>query len=456
MQLKTALRTQTRVTAQTVLATGLLRLSGAEVEEAVKRELAENPALERKESCVQQNGAFRTPAVQPRNPAVSDDMGDRRWDRSWDGNDGDPVELLISHESPIDQLLNQARLVVPATSLPGVSYLINLLDEHGFLKIPEGQLERELGVSGEYVRDSIAWLHQLEPPGIGARDLRECFLLQCADLEARGVGCKTVFCVLEKAWDHFVRMRWDLVCRCTGLSRQEIDAVLQFMRHNLYPYPLLLLTDMTAKRAALTRPDLIVWRDTQGGVGRYRVEIPGAEAYTLQVSPTFQMALRVEGAKPDAQEWIGQAIERSRLFIAALEQRWKTLRRIGEFIAGYQSDFFERGPRHLRPLTRAEVARQLSLHESTISRAVSGKILQLPNGRLILLSDLFDRSLAAKEAIGMIVAGKGGRPLSDREIAAKLHTESICLSRRTVTKYRRELGLPAMGHPGRISESSKI
>lgn len=456
MQLKTALRAQTRVTAQTVLTTRLLRLSDAEVEDAVKRELAENPALERKEPGILPNDRPRIPSFQPWNGATLEDIGRWKGDRSQDDNFDDPIESLVYHESPIEQLLNQARLAVPAASLPGVVHLINQLDEHGFLKISEAQVARQLNASIEYVRDSIAWLHQLEPPGIGARDLRECFLLQCADLEARGVDCKAVSCVLEKAWDHFVRMNWHLVCRCTGLSRQQINTVLQFMRTNLYPYPLSLLNDATRQGTTLTRPDLIIWRDTQDAGCKYRVRIPGAEAYVLEISPTFQMALHTEGIDPGAREWICQAIERSRLFIAALQQRWKTLRRIGEFLAVYQSDFFERGPRFLKPLTRAEVARQLGLHESTISRAVSDKILQLPNGRLIPLSDLFDRSLAAKDAIASIIATREGQPLSDYEIATRLRDESIYLARRTVAKYRREMGIPAMGHPGRVLGFSKM
>jgi RNA polymerase sigma-54 factor len=159
------------------------------------------------------------------------------------------------------------------------------------------------------------------------------------------------------------------------------------------------------------------------------------------------------GPGPDGRQWICQAIERARMFMAALEHRWGTLRRIGEFLVCYQADFFARGPRYLKPLTRAEVARQLGVHESTISRAVSDKIVQLPNGRLVEMSDLFDRSLAAKEAIRELLASADG-PLSDGEIATKLQEASFHLARRTVAKYRSQLHMPAMGHRKVLAERS--
>lgn len=122
---------------------------------------------------------------------------------------------------------------------------------------------------------------------------------------------------------------------------------------------------------------------------------------------------------PAEREWVCQAIERARHFIDALDQRRATLRRIGEFVVTWQDDFFEHGPAHLKPLTRTAVAKALGVHESTVSRAVSDKILQLPNGRLIEFSDLFDRSLAAKEAIRQLIRTSGS-PFSDRAITVQL------------------------------------
>ena len=441
MQLKTTLRTQTKVTAHMMLTTRLLRLSGAEVEEVVKQELAENPALEGEERHRLRSAEMRPAASRSMDRDSSTGLG------HWAVDTDDPIERLAARESPIDRLLGQARLMVPTEDVETVSYLIQSLDERGFLTASEEELAPELGVSKERLRQAIAWLHQLDPPGIGARNLRECFLLQCADLQARGTDCKTVVYVLEKAWDPFARQRWNAVARCVRLSRSDIDAVLCFIREKLYPHPLQLVPQTAEEDSVLTRPDLIVRRSLEGGAAKFQVEIPAAQPYELRISPVFRMVLNAAdqtGLGPEARAWTGEAIERARMFLAALEQRQRTLRRIGEFLACYQSAFFEHGPRSLRSLTRAELARQLGVHESTISRAVSDKVLQLPDGRLVALSDLFDRSLAAKEAIRAVLA-QAGEPISDREIAARLERDSLHLARRTVAKYRSELHIPAAG-----------
>jgi RNA polymerase sigma-54 factor len=447
--MKTVLTTQITVTAQTVLASTLLRLSSADVEEAIRREVAENPALE----FVEPNSTReRTPVERPSRP--EDDPG---WDsgsrrgfaaaREWD--DLDPLERVAAAQSPLEQVQSQARLNVPAADLDIVSYLIQSLDEHGFLKIPEADLARELGVPRERVLRGIAWLQKLDPPGIGARDLRECFLLQCAHLTALGMDCSLVSLMLHSAWDCFTQQRWGCVLKRIKISRAQIDGILQFMRANLYPFPLALLAKDPDRETALTRPDLIVRRNPRTGDARFSVEVVAATMPGLRISSTYRLSAETmpDEAPPLApaeREWVCQAIERARHFINALDQRRATLRRIGEFVVTWQDGFFEHGPAHLKPLTRAAVAKALGVHESTVSRAVSDKILQLPNGRLIEFSDLFDRSLAAKEAIRQLIRTSGG-PLSDRAITVQLQARSFGIARRTVTKYRAQLGIPTMG-----------
>jgi RNA polymerase sigma-54 factor len=301
-------------------------------------------------------------------------------------------------------------------------------------------------VSPERLARHIAWLHQLEPPGIGARDIRECLLLQCTDLEARGFDCKAARQILSAAWEPFVNQRWASVAKLTGLAHQDIEAARQFMHDNLYPYPLLMVPDVADDNDQLAYPDLVI-RHTDG-TGRFTVEVPAAHAYQLTINPAFRMVTHTEGVTDSAlvaheHEWIAQSIERARTFIHALDQRYTTLRRIGEFLVEYQSDFLQRGPKYLRPLTRSEAARQLDLHESTLSRAVSDKVVQLPGGKLIELDDLFDGSLAAKAVLRELVNSDG--TLSDRELALRLQSASFNLSRRTVAKYRAQLRIPAHG-----------
>ena len=447
--MKTAQTTQIAVTAQTVLASTLLRLAVADVEEAVKRELAENPALELVEP---RSVRERTTAERPSRFGDSlewDGARHRGTTTAWEGDDQDPLDRVAATQSAFEQLFDQARLLTPTADLDIVTHLIQSLDEHGFFRIAEADFARDQGVSLERIHRGIAWLQKLDPPGIGARDLRECFLLQCNHLATLGVDCSPILQILHQAWDCFAQQRWECVCKKARISRAEVDGALQFIRANLYPYPMSLVAEGPDRESALTRPDLVVRRNPQTGGMRFSVEVVVAKMHNLKISDTFQLTMEPTpvGTSQLAsveREWVYQSIERARHFIDALEQRRATLRRIGEFVVTYQDDFFEHGPGHLRPLTRAAVAAALGVHESTVSRAVSDKVLQLPSGRLIEFSDLFDRSLAAKEAIRQLIR-TSGRALSDREIALQLEGQSLGIARRTVTKYRGQLGIPIMG-----------
>lgn len=435
---------QFKVTTQMVLSSKLLRLSATEVEQAINQELTDNPALEKGKSSQARNIA---PDPSPPGSGTLAGLSRSRTLPRVTHDLDDVSEYLAAHEPLPDQLINQIRLIVPSNELDLAVSLIYSLDEHGLLSTPEDKLAQELNVTPERLAQHIAWLHQLEPTGIGARNVCECFLLQCAELETRGFDCRAAHQILSKAWEPFINQRWSAVAKLTGLSHQEIDDALRFMRDNLYPYPLLMIPDAPEDENLMTRPDLVIQHS--GHTGRFSVQVPAAHRYELTVNPAFQTAIRAYSdsgpeLEPREREWITSAVERARTFIDALEQRWNTLRRVGEFLVEYQSEFFQRGRRYLKPLTQAEAARQLGLHESTMSRAVCDKVIQLPNGRLIDLSDLFDGSLAAKEAIRELVV-TSDEPLSDREIAVRLRSESFDLSRRTIAKYREQLGIPTQG-----------
>lgn len=124
---------------------------------------------------------------------------------------------------------------------------------------------------------------------------------------------------------------------------------------------------------------------------------------------------------------------------------WATLRRISEYLIDYQVDFLNYGSLYLKPLTRVTLARELGLHESTVGRAVLDKVARLPDGRLMLLSDFFDESLAVKEAIQQLLT-RTDEPLNDREIAEQLLTNGFKLARRTIAKYRQQLNIPTSYH----------
>jgi RNA polymerase sigma-54 factor len=359
----------------------------------------------------------------------------------------DAEEQLAARPSATERLAAQAALLVDPGDLDIVVYLLGCLDSHGYLRASSEALAGELGVSRAAVERAMRALHELEPPGIGARDVRECLLIQCARLESQGADGELTRRILAEAWDDFVSQRWEAAARKLGVTKKEIENARRFVANNLYPYPLLMLEDATDGHELFPYVDLIVHREAHGHSVSYSLEIPGAEEFELRVSPGFESALGAgaddgNALLPGERAWIRTHLERARLFMAALNRRWATLRRIGEYLVAYQADFMEHGWRHLKPSTRARLAQALGLHESTVSRAVADKTMQLPDGRLVLLSDLFDNSLAAKEAMRNLLAA-APKALSDHEIADHLQAEGISLARRTVAKYRHQLNIPS-------------
>jgi RNA polymerase sigma-54 factor len=447
MHINLALSTKLKVTPQLIFANKLLQTSGEDVEKLILQKLAENPALEMVNQHQHSVHSPRENSFQLNNRVNS------RLRRSGGGTSTnsfqDPhkrLENLAMQTTAIEQLIAQARLMVERHDLELAVFLLHSLDEHGYLRTSPEELAAEFGTITEAVKHVIQILHQLDPPGIGARDLQECLLIQCAHFESEGADCHLIRRMLVETWDDFISHRWQYISRRLKVTSQEIDRARHFISQHCYPYPLHLLEDSLLSSGAHGCADLIIHREPENDAVRYVIDIPASDAFELRISASFQNALQSTlGANLSEEEraWTYDSIEQARLFIIALNQRWTTLRRIGEFLVAYQTDFLERGPLYMKPLTRTAVARELNLHESTIGRAVRDKVAQLPNGRLIPLTQFFDDSLAIKEAIRQLLI-RANEPLNDREIANQLESAGFNLARRTITKYRQQLNvLPA-------------
>ena len=149
-----------------------------------------------------------------------------------------------------------------------------------------------------------------------------------------------------------------------------------------------------------------------------------------------------ERANPELQRYMHHQSNHARFFIDCIKKRWHTLKRVVAFVVDYQNEFLDKGIRYLLPLTRAEVASRLNLDEGTVSRTTANKYALLPNGRLIPISDFFDGSLAIKDILHeLIVSEDPKKRLSDDELARLMKARGFPIARRTVTKYREEMGI---------------
>lgn len=449
MYTKLSVRPQMKISPQLVISGKLLQVPGSELEQFIHKEMASNPALE-----------FSNKSESTKTKLLSTTSGYRSGSKplTFTGAARHPassfeelVENIARRPSPLEALAEQIMLTAEKADHEIALSLLHCLDHRGFLVTPIDQLARELGVSNETIARLTRVLHQLEPPGIGARDLRECFLIQCTHLEADGIDCSDVRRILTLAWSDFLAQQWGRVARKIQKPKSVVEEACTFMRLNFDPHPLAIMETPPESAETLHCADIIILRDDHTQPPSYSLALPGEEEFELRMASSFQKMLGADeqGAYgPSLQEksWLRMHLERAWMLIRGLRQRWETLRRIGEYLIERQRAFLEHGPLQLKPVTRAVLAQELNLHESTISRAVRDKIVQLPNGRFIPLDDFFDASLAAKEAIRLVLK-ENANGICDRQIAEKLEVDGIVLSRRTVTKYRREINMESSRPP---------
>lgn len=220
----------------------------------------------------------------------------------------------------------------------------------------------------------------------------------------------------------------------------EVRAARDFIRTRLRPWAAL---DDPAPAVTVAATDLVV-RFAGDGTDELEVEIVGDPASRLRVDPLWARLAEGPVLPAPQRRTVREHARQARSFLAALQERADTLRRIAGYAAGRQRRYLREGAAAHLPLTRAEVADALNLHESTVSRAVSGKRLRLPDGRVVPFSALFGATGSVHTVLKAVIAAEQ-RPLSDADLAAELHRRGHPVARRTVAKYRRELGIPAHG-----------
>jgi RNA polymerase sigma-54 factor len=440
MSMRLEPKTRPEARPQTVLASKILQLNSLELERAIAQELAENPALELVEGgrC-QVCGALFSGKRCPLCAREEERYLDRALEALEEGyGEGwDPLSQASSPTSLADHLLMQMRPHLKPQEMAAATYLVESLDGHGLLSVDLEELAGLAGSSLEEMERLLTLLQEQEPIGIGARSVKECLLIQIRYLEVEGRSQPWVKEILERHWENLGRGRFEEIAEALGITTEEVEEALEFIRDNLNPYPA--QAYHPSERPPYIRPDILI----QGHEGGLIIEMPEEERYRFRVNPLYEKLLANRATKEEEREHLREYVTRARLFISGFEQRWKTLRRIMTTLVEEQRGFLERGVSHLKPLTRAELAQSLGFHESTISRAMAQKYAQIPQGQVVPLADFFDGSLPAKDLIKRLISEEE-KPMSDGQIAKELARRGLPLARRTVAKYREGLGiLPA-------------
>lgn len=449
-----------RVSPRLVAASYILELSSMELQQAINQELLENPALEmvEKPTCSVCGGALQGSICpnclsQQKGPDPPPDSDDYYANEHTMGqnlsapvdDDFDPLTQVAAQVTLAEQLLHELQSILPHEDMPIAEYLVGNLDDNGYLQCTVEEAAEYLGMPVERVEAVLQQLQSLEPIGVGARDLRECLSIQLAYLDAEGLSCPYAFEIVNGYLKELGEHKHSRIASALGITVSQVGKAHEFIKERLNPYPSQGFsrgspgTNRNSQSGVL--PDVLISK-VEGG---FEVEVVESKRFLLRISPMYQRLstdLDVQSGQFSDEEkrHILHYVSRAKLFIANINQRRQTLHKITAYTVEVQKGFLERGIRYLKPLTRASVANALGMHESTVSRATASKYVMLPNGRVIPYSDFFQAALSVMDIIKEMIAEEES-PLTDHEISAKLAEMGITVARRTVAKYREQLGI---------------
>lgn len=478
----------------------ILSLSQQELQTVIETEMSQNPALELDDRptcpvcesvlegkyCSVCRDSQETPVETESFDSMDDNLEPPLATTSTreEDPDFDPMTLVASGESVLDQILADARMSLDECEHLIATFIVDSLDERGFVSMSIEETAKVLGAPEAEVESVLEVIQDVAPVGVGARDLRECLLLQLDFLERSGQKIpEHTRTVIDTYLAEFGAHKFGQITRALGISVDELEEIRDFIRHHLNPFPL--QSDQAKSWRSPTdsrfvAPDVIIDIRDEDLI----VEVVNNKFFHLRTNALYDQlsnefsrkrgkgslkdrlaernaaaAEEEDAPQPDGQIEIGpgalanttsddkqhvrQYTNRAKMFMMNIQQRRDTLLRISECICELQENFLRGGVRELRPLTRALVAQQVGVHESTVSRATANKYVMLPNKKVIPFSDFFTPSLSTKDIIKEIIEreSKKGEPLTDRKICDLLLQDGIRIARRTVAKYRAELGI---------------
>jgi RNA polymerase sigma-54 factor len=456
----------------------ILSLSRTELQAAITAEMEANPALEMDErlTCplcgsILDGTYCPTCLVGQQTDQQAEAYEDfpeqliARGHGTEESDDFDPMTLVASDVSIRDQIMADARTLLESHEYLAGELLVDSIDDRGFLTANLDEVAALSDLDGAAVDVVLEVIQDVAPVGVGARDLRECLMLQVDYLVRSGQEVpEAVARIVDSHLAELGAHKYGQIARELDLTTDEVEAARDYIRTYLNPFP---LQTQQAKswrsptQSAYVAPDVIIsLRDDElvvevvdtkhshlrtnslyaqlaGEVGRRKssVSANGTAAHANGI------ASWASSASEDERSHIRHFATRSKLFISNIQQRRETLLKISKCICELQESFLRGGVRELRPLTRAVVAQQVGVHESTVSRATANKYVMLPSRKVIPFSDFFTPSLSTKDVIKELIEREeqGDEPLTDRRICELLLQQGIRIARRTVAKYRAEL-----------------
>lgn len=470
------MRMEQKLSPQMIQSLKLLQVSALELEMMIKQEMEINPVLELDDGPEPElvDSEEREQEQEPKDadaePKESEDWEEKLssegkdeidWEAYFDDgfdlgsrmseekSDPDerlekvPVHLKSMEETLLDQLDEKK---YDQSLKPVVVYLIGNLDENGFLDIAKEEVLQKLSIDESTWEEALAVLQRLDPAGIGARDLRECLLVQLSRMGRRDT---LAWRVVHDCFGLLQKLKIPTIARRLDCGNDDVQTAIKEIG-SLEPRP---GRQLSSQNSSVVVPDLVVDR---GMDGQWVVMFNDRTVPSLRVSRSYQdMMRRGSRASADEKKFVRDKLNSAAWLLRSIEQRKGTMLKVMYAILEAQADFFEEGQGHLKPLVLQDIADKVKMHISTVSRVTNEKYVQTPHG-VFELKSFFSASVTqedgteissaeARDAIRKLIEEESpDDPLSDQKIVDELKRRGLDVARRTVAKYRDLMGiLPA-------------
>lgn len=431
------------MTPELIQAIQILQYNNQELNEYIDKELLENPILEseyHKESDTEIDiDSLRDQLIQ----ADENVEAYKQWE-SHSTSDEYSYENFVAFNYTLTEFLIEQ---LHFSSLKGQDaeigrYIIENIDDNGYLSMSLEEICSVLDVDLDSCERVLDLIHTFEPSGVGARDLNECLIIQLASL---GELTDEIEFIISNRLKDLADNKYALISKEVGISLTEVQEIADLIK-TLEPKPGRGFDSDNSIKYIL--PDIYV-EETNG---EYIVSANDGSTPSLHISSYYNSLTEEAKSDKELSNYLNNRFNSAMWLMKSIEQRKKTIYNVASAIVQFQNDFFAKGDKFLKPLTLKQIAETVGVHESTVSRAINGKYMQCPRGVFELkyfftggiLND--DGSGVSSNSIKSMIkefvdAEDDKKPLSDSKISELLHEKGIDISRRTVAKYRDDIGI---------------
>lgn len=431
------------MTPELIQAIQILQYNNQELNEYIDKELLENPILEseyHKESDTEIDiDSLRDQIIQ----ADENVEAYKQWE-SHSTSDEYSYENFVAFNYTLTEFLIEQ---LHFSSLKGQDaeigrYIIENIDDNGYLSMSLEEICSVLDVDLDSCERVLDLIHTFEPSGVGARDLNECLIIQLASL---GELTDEIEFIISNRLKDLADNKYALISKDMGISIAEVQGIADLIK-TLEPKPGRGFDSDNSIKYII--PDIYV-EETNG---EYVVSANDVSTPSLHISSYYNSLTEEAKSDKELSNYLNNRFNSAMWLMKSIEQRKKTIYNVASAIVQFQNDFFAKGERFLKPLTLKQIAETVGVHESTVSRAINGKYMQCPRG-VFELKYFFTGGILNEDGSGVssnsiksmikefVDAEDDKKPLSDSKISEMLHEKGIDISRRTVAKYRDDIGI---------------